>query len=316
MTTTDLQTDRQHKAETILRRSVVLTLRRHLLGNVRTVDLDAVVDAATGVEHIGMLSIDKRAIGTTKRLIDPKELRGPNRVLGQVVSYLRAMAVSSHRVFGDRSYLVPCELVVTVDRELMRLQGLLREEAAALSLRYADAVARQREALGPLFRAEDYKDPAEVTESYSFDWEYVSFAAPERLETVDHALFERAKASYETRMADAYDEVRMSLRAALLETVRQLVARLQPDETGKRKAFRDSALDDLTAFLETFPMRNIAGDEDLAEVVGRLQAIRAGVSVEALRDLDGLREQVRSQVAEAAVQLDGLVQSYRRGISL
>lgn len=326
--------DGQTKAETILERAVCLTLRCHYLGNHRVVDIADVVkalrpDADPMIEfeapEPGDLfaadapaapGIDKTSISTAKRLVDPKELRPANRVLGLVKSYLRRKAIPTPRVFGERSYLVPSALVREVNAQLKSYQAEIAAEGAALAGRYAAAVARQAVVLGPLFDARDYRTEAEVASAFAFNWDYVSFAAPDLLQSVDGALFDEARQRTDSRFESAYDEVRVVLRETLRQATDEMVRRLTPDADGKPKVLRSTALRDLTDFLGTFDLRNVTDDAELGAVVARLRAVTEGVDVDSLKDLGRVRSQVLAEVQAATDALGELVVKGRRAISL
>lgn len=208
------------------------------------------------------------------------------------------------------------DLVLAVDAELGRVQSDLTFEAHKLATqRYLAAVDRQRAKLGPLFDAKHYLTPNEVERRFAIDWSYVSFAAPDRLETVDHALAMRANAKHEARLSDAFDEVVGTLRAGAVEVFAELDDRLAPGKDGKRKAIRDTALRDLIEFADLLPKRNIGGDDRLAAVVARVAARAEGLSLETLKDDRAAREAFRAVVQEAKAEVGALVTTSRRAIS-
>ena len=315
MTTTeamDVPTEKIAHAATILEKSVCLTLSCSYLGNNRKVDLEQLVEEKGGT----IAAADAAAFHATKRLLDPKELRDAMRITGKVKARLRSMAISTHRVFGERSYLIPLALVERVDADLTEFQAQLRQEAEALGARYDAAVERQKERLGPQFRAADYVGAQAVVEAFAIDWSYVSFAAPDRLETVSHVLAENAQRKHQDRLAAAFDEVLIGLRASALEVMTDLEQRLAPDdERPKAKAIRGTALRDLQEFQALLPHRNITGDDELEAVMARIAARADGLDVRMLRDSAFVRDGLWQAVCEAKAALKGLVETGRRAIT-
>jgi len=293
----------------ILKRSVCLTLWCEYLGNDRKVRLADVIDAVHGDQ-----TLDDRTVRATKKLIDRKRLTAVTTWQGKAKSYLRSQAITAHRVFGERTYLIPLALVEEVDGHLVEFEARVRAEAQQLATDYAAEIEKQRAALGVLFRAADYKQPSEVAVEFALRWEYVSFAAPERLETVDRALFERARRRYETKMTEAYEEVRIVLRETLSQVTSDLVKKLTPGDDGKPRMFRNSILDGLDAFLGSFEARNIADDDELAAVVKRLRRLTKGLDPQQLREAETVRASVLAEVRQATDRLDALVATGRRGI--
>lgn len=301
---------KSHDAQTILERAVCLTLERHYLGNHRKVTLERVVE-----ESGGKMTVDEKQFHATMRLVDAKELHAPMRIIGRTRDYLRSTAIPAYKVFGDRTYLVPLRLVEQVDKRLTELRGDLQAEGFLLSQRYAAAVERQKAAVGKLFDPSKYPDPKQIASAFDIDWNYVSFSAPEKLETVDHALFASAQKKYERRMGEAYDEVKLVLRETLRQLVGDIALKLTPGPDGKPRVFRNTVLEGLTEFLGTFDLRNIADDADLQKVVGRLRRMTRGVDPERLREMDDVRAGVAAGMAAATAELDKLVATGRRAIS-
>jgi len=318
-TTIDAQTT-SHQAFTILQRSVCLTLSCHYLGNTRHVsldDLDLMKVDAPGSEATAQVEVatDKEQLHLTKRLVNAKTLRAAMRVIWQAKSFLRSTAIPGHRIFGERSYLVPLALVEDVERRLLNLRAELLVEAQAIADRWAFIVAEQAASLGDLFDATQYPTAEDVIAAFGLDWDWVSFAAPERLETVDSVLYEQAKARHENRMSDAYDEVVLALRSEALGIMNDLVNRLTPGDDGKPKVLRGTALRDLEGYLALLPKRDLTDDAPLRDAVARVRSLADGLGIDALRSDDGLRAQLRDEAGKAATALSELVISGRRAIS-
>lgn len=303
---------------TILERAVCLTFSCHYLGNHRKVKLGDLVRAGGGdLQETGSAKLDEKQFHATKRLIDSKQINPVLRVQSLAKAYLRSRAIVAHRVFGDRSYLIPIVAIAEVDQALQGFQAQLRAAAEALGARYATAIADQREKLGPLFNWADYLNPQAVVDAFAIEWDYIQFAAPEKLEIVDKALFEAIRARYDGKMAEAYEEVRLVLRETLRQLVSGIAKKLQPGPDGGPRVFRNSILRDLTDYLETFAMRNIADDTALATVVSQLKALTAGLQPDQLREFEIVRAHVATGLAQAQAALDGLVaETGSRAISL
>lgn len=282
-------------------------MRCNILGNYRKVDEEKFVEAVHGEDTTGV----SKQVNTTKKLVDSKELTPCFRVQYKAKQMLRSLAIPAHRVFGESTYLIPILAVQRAEDELKAFEGELRHEASELRKRWPGAMARQKLAIGDLFDARQYPTPEQVEQAWSLEWHYVSFAAPERLETVNTALFESARNKYEQRMADAYDEVRLVLRETLRQVTNDIAKKLTPGPDGKPKVFRNTVLEDLTQFLSTFDIRNIADDAELAGVVTQLRKLTSGVDAEALRDADALRASVLAGVKKATNKLDRLVEKSR-----
>lgn len=309
---------RNRQVESILQRAVCVTLSCHWLGNDRKVSVKKVVEAAGGKIDAanGDQKFDDKQLHATMKLVDQKVVRAVAAKVHAAKGYMRQMAIQTPRVFGERSYLLPVEFVSRVHAHLTELKDEIRAANYILAEQYASAKEEQRRKLGPLFDAKKYPDDRAVANAFSIDWTFVSFGAPERLETVDKALFEATQHKFERRMGQAYEEVKLVLRETLRQVTGEIVKKLTPGADGKPKVFRDTVLEDLTEFLSTFRVRNIADDADLARVVQRLQRLTRGVDPERLRNMDTVRTDIYRGVAAATAELDTLVATAsRRAIS-
>lgn len=309
-----LETQRPTQSAQILQRAVCLVLHRHWLGNSRSVDTAQVVAGAEGKAE----KVEGKAVTSTKRLIDTAALRPCLRILEDTVDGLRKRAIAAHNVFGNGTYLIPLAMVQEADEYLRGQQTRLAVEVELLVQNYEAEIEKQRAKLEPLglFDREQYPSLLEVRQAFSIDWSYVSFATPERLETVDTALFEAANRKYDAKMAEAYEEVRLVLRETLRQFVGELVGKLEPKGDGKQRRYHGTMLRDLTEFLSTFSMRNITDDGELASIVARLRRLTNGLDAEQLRDFDNLRESVRGELSGVGDELDKLVVTSRRRISV
>lgn len=320
MTATEPTITKAVQAQTILQRAVCLTLECHYLGNNRKIDLKDFVDEAAPDRESGErdLAVDEDQFSATKHLIDRKELTPVTRVIGLAKAFLRAKAIPTPRVFGERSYLIPLASVEAVDAGLIGFEHELKKQAALLAYgRYDAAVNRQEAKLGPkLFLRSDYLAPSAVAAAFALDWSYVSFAAPDKLETVSAVLARTAQQKHTNRLAAAYDEVLLGLRSSALDVLRDLEARLTPGPDGKPKVLRGSTLRDLADFVAELPARNLTGDTALADALARVADRASGLDIQTLRDSDAVREALRASAAQASAVLAGLVETGRRGISL
>lgn len=316
-----IQTDKTQQALTILQRAVCLTLECHYLGNNRAVDLKQLSDVLKGETDVDATKskeqLDEEQFHATKKLINPKAVRPVLNVQNRAKAFLRSNTIAGHRIFGERSYFIPIDLVEIVDKRLEDFASELTAEAYKLAEKYNEEIEAQRSKLGSLFNADDYMTPADVRKAFSMSWDYVSFGAPEKLETVSKALFDRTRAKFETKMASAYDEVRLVLRQSLLEIVQDVAKKLEPGADGKRKSFHSTVLDDVAEYLSTFKARNIADDAELDSIVAMLRKATKGVDVKQLKDIDAVRESVLKTVKTATKKLDKLVVETRgRSINL
>lgn len=304
--------NKTQQAVTILQRSVCLLLTCGYVGNYRKVDPRGLDIAKDGES----LQDEKKALTVTKKLVDSQFLRPCESVIAAAKSYLRGRAISAHRVFGAGTNLVPIESVSEVEERMTQFAADLDKAKAELAGRWDEVREESRKKHGKLFVESQFPTAEDVLNDYSIEWSYVSFAAPDRLETVDSAVFESAKNKYQAKLASAYDEVVVQLRATALTAMKELANRLKPGADGRPKALMPTALRDIQNLMEQLPVLNLTDDDALADIVTKVGAIANGLDVDTLRKAPGIRNMLLSAAEEATSELDALIKSECRSIDL
>src|SRR5262249_26998276 len=104
--------------------------------------------------------------------------------------------------------------------------------------------------------------------------------------------------------------VRLAEQAFATEFARllsHLTQRLANDENGRRQAFRDSVISNLTEFFGRFSELNVRSNPDLDALVDQARQMARGVSPQDLRDSDSLRQQVAGEMAQVRQQVERLI---------
>ena len=278
--------------EDLARKTVFVKLHLGLLGNSRKVSSAQVeVDA------------DKNLIRVSKTLLDSPELQAIRRLDGDLRRYLYNMCLP----FEPGIHLLPIGLIETVDTKLHEFEAMREELVEAFLAAYPrlceEAAARLRTLYNPL----DYPPVAEVRSEFTCSWQYVSYGVPHQLREVSERMFQDERDKAAQRMSEAYTEVRQVLREAMVELVAHLRDRLtdQPDGTPQR--FRETTVQKLREFLDTFDFRNVTNDRELKEQVERARALLTGTTTDAIRNTAELRSRVREGMAEIANRLGTIV---------
>ncbi len=312
--TMEMETAMEQDKATILQRAVCLVLHCGTFGNNRKVDLDKLAEASGGASD----TLDEEQFHATMRLINPKALLPPKRVQSQAKAYLRSIGISAHRVFGESTTLIPLAKVTEAWDRLREFEIELAMAAKEVADGYTDACAEQDAKLGKLANeaAKHRKTPKEVEQSFTLDYSFVSFASPENLEVADMAVAMASRQKFEQQLANAFDEVVLTMRSEALTVARDLVSRLTPGPDGKQRVLRGSALRDFEDYVAQLPTRNLADDGELVTVMQRLHDRIGGVDVADIRDSRNLRSAVAAAAADAVSHLETLVATARgRAIS-
>ncbi len=295
-------------AERLARETVVLELRISAPSFRRKLPSTDLLDPAEE-------PTDPELIHVSKDLIDRYALGEIGQADSRFRRWLRNRTISCSMLRGGM-WLVPLRAVEDVDRgiasyraERARLVGVLVERHEQLK---ADARAR----LGRHYNPADYPPASELARAFGVRARFLSFNVPAALADLNRELYERERARVETEWSEAYTEIRTALREAFAGLVEHLADRLGQDDQGKPKTFRDSTVQQMQDFLETFGARNLTGDQDLAELAEQARALIQGVSPETLRKAALFRERVREGMEQIKAKLDTLVVTKRRSFAL
>lgn len=244
----------------------------------------------------------------SKDLIDQDALKAIRRHASQFKTWMRTRRAVSCSLLRGGMYLIPAELVVDLDARYQAWQKERDELVEAFIARYDALKTDARRRLGPKhYRDQDYPPAAALDRAFGVTAGFLSIDVPKALERVDSKLFEREQARVEADWKDAWSEIRDAVRVAFAELVEHLAERLTPGEDGKRRIIRDSSIENLHEFLDTFAARNLTNDAELEALAAKARAVMAGVGGEELRSIDVTRDRVIKGMSEIRRGLDGLV---------
>jgi len=189
--------------------------------------------------------------------------------------------------------------------QMHAFQEELAEAVENLDRNYHElrAVARQR--LGSLFDAGDY--PESLAEMFAIEFDFPSVEVPDYLQRLNPQLYEEECRRVQSRFDEAVRLAEQAFTAELAKLVSHLTERLSGTEDGKPKTFRDSLVSNLTEFFERFRELSVRSNEDLDRLVADAQRVIRGVEPQALRDNEGLRQHVATEMSRVQSVLDGLL---------
>ncbi|EGF29900.1 hypothetical protein RBWH47_02242 [Rhodopirellula baltica WH47] len=120
-------------------------------------------------------------------------------------------------------------------------------------------------------------------------------------------------------MQRRFDEAVKLAEQAFADELEQLVThlgeRLRGDGDGSPKVFRDTAVTNLTEFLDRFQRLNIRSDDQLDRLVADARRIVGGVVPQQLREQSELRQRVATELSRVEASLEGwMTERPRRSI--
>ena len=174
-----------------------------------------------------------------------------------------------------------------------------------LDEQFAEIKEAARIRLGSLFDSSDY--PSSLADAFAVDWDFPSVDPPDYLRRLTPEVY----AEQARRVEQRFDEAVQLAESAFVEEfdrlVNHLAERLAADDDGRPKIFRDSAVANMAEFFGRFRELNIRSNADLDELVDRCEGLMQGVQPQALRDNDGLRRSLSTNLASVQSSLDQLI---------
>jgi hypothetical protein len=273
-------------------KAVLLRLSFGRFGNTRKAPLSKVDVAA-----------DKSRLRLSKKLLVSPELDAIESFDGKLREWTQGRCIPLPGFSGVQ--VLGLDGVEAVNEKLLTAEKAERPALVEKFLEvYPLAVEQARADLGPLWNPLDYPGPGKVKSLFYLDYRYFSLATPGSLGNFSVRLFQQERDKAARLWEDTMTEGIGYLRNIFLELVKHAQERLTPDEDGIPKTFQKSTIDKLKEFLETFEIRNIANDRELAPLVQKMRWLMEGVDAESLRTSDMLRERMAQQFAKIASQVD------------
>jgi len=159
--------------------------------------------------------------------------------------------------------------------------------------------------LGSLFNPTDY--PTSLLGLFQVSWDYPALEPPEYLQQLSPDIYRQEC----ERVSSRFDEAVQLAEQAFIEELQDLVSHLTERLTGqvdsKPKVFRDSAVGNLTEFFQRFRQLNVRSNDQLDALVAQCQQIVRGVEPQTLRDSQGVRQRVATQLSQVENVLDTLL---------
>ncbi len=233
-----------------------------------------------------------------------------NAIRGKVIAYWKAMSLPYPEP-GIR--LIRQQKIDQFAEKMKEFQEELTEAVQALDRQYYDLKAIARQRLGSLYNSSDY--PSSLDGLFEISFDFPSMEPPEYLQHLNPALYEEQCERVQSRFDEAVRLAEEAFTAELSKLLSHLTERLSGQDDGSPKIFRDSAIENLTAFFQRFRELNIRSSDQLDQLVSQAQQIIRGVDPQDLRDNEGLRQHVATEMSRVSSVLDGmLVDRPRRNI--
>jgi hypothetical protein len=263
------------------------------------------------------IDADKDRIGVSKTLLKSPEMQAIRSRDNQGRSWIISRCIENDYLKGG-IYLCGLKAVSDVEAYM----AIWQSERAALVNKLADTygalVAIDQRDLKAEFNIRDYpgcrivNDKLQVSKDalraeFSLDWEFKAFVTPESLKNVSAEFYEDAKKKEMAKVASMSTEVVYTLREEAKKFFSHFVDKLTPGTDGKQKVLHTSSVEKMREFCELFDAKNIGSDRQLETLVNKAKEAMKGITKDALKAQEPLRDAVRKQFEDLNKKVDGLL---------
>lgn len=241
-----------------------------------------------------------------KRFVDFPELDAVNEHLNETRRLFRMRTLPSYLREGVyRIHISAVDGIVEMLEERARELATLLDAFIAA---YPDAVERMRDRHKALFNPANYPPAESAASEYRIVYRFMASGVPEALAKINDAVYRQQQEQYTALLHETEQKYALMMREAVADLVGHMADRLAPNADGTRKRLSRSLMTNFREFVDTFPLRNVVNDTDLANLVSRLDGIFAGVAdISMLKDDDDLRAELARQTATIKDAADKLV---------
>ena len=239
-----------------------------------------------------------------KKLLDTSHpaYQAVNAIRGRTTAYWKGVSLPYPEP-GIR--LIRQDSITPFDRQIAEFREELDDAVAELDRRYDELRAAARQRLGELFDASDY--PVSLIGLFAIEHDFPSVEPPSYLLQLSPDLYELECRRMQSRFDEAVQLAETAFTEELAKLVDHLSERLSGHSDGKPKVFRDTAISNLTEFLDRFQRLNVRSNEQLDALVERAGQVVAGIEPQKLRDSSSLRHRVATQMTSVQASLDQLL---------
>lgn len=239
-----------------------------------------------------------------KKLIDTSHpaFKSVTAVRGRIVALWKTMSLP-YPESGIR--LIRQDRIDDFNAKMQELREDLDEAVWRLDEHFAELKSAARNRLGRLFNAADYPDT--LRGLFGMEWDFPSVEPPSYLQSLNPELYEQECQRVQARFNEAVSMAEQAFTSELARLVSHLTERLSGSEDGRAKVFRDSVIENMTEFFQRFRQLNVRSNEQLERLVADAQQVIRGVDPQDLRDNQGLRQHVATEMSRVESVLDGLL---------
>ena len=239
-----------------------------------------------------------------KKLLDTKHpaFKAVTALKGRIGAFWKSLSLPYPEP-GIR--LIRQDKIDSFNAQMRDFQEELDEAVWQLDEHYAELRSAARDRLGSLYDPLDY--PESLRGMFQVTWDFPSVEPPDYLQQLNPELYRQECERVSARFDEAVRLAEQAFMEELQQLVTHLTERLAGQADGKPKVFRDSAVNNLTEFFDRFKQLNVRSNEDLEGLVQQCRGIVSGVDPQILRDNQGVRQHVATNLGQVQSVLDNLL---------
>lgn len=277
-----------------------------------------VKDSTATAGAVNLFNTTPRWLLVSKRLVDPKALKGPKKILDQARNFLRGDSPGPDGKFipgglppWDRKgrFILPNAMNEEVVRALGEFKSRFEDAVEALRSDLPAAIDQARYENPDLFKDTDYGGVEGIIERYRFDIEFdlIPDAGDIRVDA-SKQFVAALKSSVETRSAKKLNEVTAHAISTIVEVVGHFADALSAYDPDKKGAapFRDSTVDKVRDLIGVIPALNVQGDAKIDQIRQDLIAAIGNKSAKELREDADVRKDTVEKARAVANNIDNL----------
>ena len=206
-------------------------------------------------------------------------------------------------------YYIPNQNISSVIEKVNSIRDLFWQKVDEFCHHYDEYRQQAQQRLNGHFREEDYPNSCDIRDKFNWNLQMMQFSSPNRMQFVTEAMYREAMDNFNREIQEFRDNSVLLLREKFKGLVDHVMDRLSPDETGNRKIFRNSMVDNLKQFIHDFQSLNITNDTQLAEEIHKVSLLVDGVDANSLRNSENLAEHVNQIMGRVQANVDLLIET-------
>lgn len=251
-----------------------------------------------------IMKADKRAVRTTKSLIDSAALKALRSFSREIYQWHIRNTVP----WGDLGQrLIPNSRLIDYQNDMNKFEQTFNALAENVLLEYPACCGRAQAFLGEMFDAALFPSLEELRSKMGIRVSYEPIADPDNfIVKVGNQAADELKKQYNDVLSNRMGSISNHIFERLREPLANLVLRLDYAEGERPSGFRNTLVDNVTEIVNLMDTCNFNNDPKLDAIKRGLRSALKGVTPDGLREDAGLRSTTKQGVQKIIDQLPSL----------